>query len=421
MPTLEELRQKHYANQDQQDTAEQPTTPAPSRPSLDDLWKKHKGNGDADVATTEPADKLPPLEVKGIDWGRAIGNIPKDAIQNIVDLKHLFTKEGIVGVGKFLDEITSVTRWGSGKKEFPVLNSIKGFYAQNYDIRSAEGRDRFYRYVEEHPAQFASDLVGLASTLFAPGLGAGIKVPVASNLASKLNASKHLAAKAVRGSARLGEAVVDPLSAGGRLIGGMFDRKHHTHKLGDAVSDPHFVFAKAHMDSSVAVATNKIIDEGIHPSKIPDFIQKEIREQNQKLPGFYSDREIQILTGWGKLLSEFTLSRKGRAKQLISKGRQFYKEYKGLLGGLGGVAYGGFDMALLGFIADIGIRKAASYFKVKPNDFIRDMYPILDNSAKRIWTSTGRGLQRGARLGEYNEQEARKQQAIDQLRGGGLQ
>ena len=213
--------------------------------------------------------------------------------------------------------------------------------------------------MQEHPTQFLSDMVGIVASIVSPGAGVGIKAGKATDLVTKLNASKHLAAKTIRGAARVGEVAIDPasaigrasarpLAATGRFIADKIKTKQQPrgadypprdrvadwieggvgskHKLSDAVTGydgkayASNVFPDNQKLSGIATTVQKSIMDGTPPNKISKVIDDEINRKNKTTPGFYNLDEIRQLKAYGEILSKFKSGYKLKFKQWTIKG-----------------------------------------------------------------------------------------------------
>lgn len=187
--------------------------------NLQDAIRETQPSIDLAEATRQTEASTEPFQWD-FNWGNMLKNIP-GSVGRIWEetASAAFTQEGRAAIGQLVKEAGMLgkviaqkdpaTMAGElGKSEFKLLPQTFKFYAENYNITTREGREKFQRYVEENPAEVLADAISIAS------MGAGQASKVA--LISKLNASKYM--KPVRFAGAVVEGAVDPTSIVPRAI-----------------------------------------------------------------------------------------------------------------------------------------------------------------------------------------------------------
>ena len=146
-----------------------PSTPVPSDNMFDE--------GDP-VSPTPAVD----ISTYDFDWGKMISNFPKDVGNIWKDTGKFFTSwEGVRGLGRFGKEVGTIALSARNPEylarlmlsgELEITRQLFKHYTDNYNITTGAGRARFKKYVEEHPAEFLSDIISLATGVSGKALNA---------------------------------------------------------------------------------------------------------------------------------------------------------------------------------------------------------------------------------------------------------
>ena len=372
---------------------------------------------------TEHIPRAKKSNIRPIDWGKAFGNIPRDAIQNIMDLRHLPSASVMLpSLAKEL-LLLPTALFNKNKGKFPILSSIEQFYANNYDIRTARGRDRFNRYVEEHPTQFLSDIVAIGSSVFVPAIGAGLKGTKVAGLVQKLNASQHLA-KATRGTARVIEAGIDPASAVGRLGADKLSnlRAKNKIKFEDKTSlvpdDPRTGVLPLFGNKGIAKIDDfdkNILNDAWKDGFKPDALKKYLKQNPTVQMKIVTESNQLDIHQLAELLASNTTSSK--LKSAIRRGTIIASKIPPGVGTAVTGALGQFTQwqyYLIGITADF-INWRLPKDVALPKWFYREP-PGWKEFAKKAGVTIGRSAQRRGRIMEEQE----KQAIIERFRGDNL-
>ena len=192
--------------------------------SPEELWDEtHKTPEDP----SEPVTDTRSSNLLDTDFIKALKNFPKSVANIWTDTAKIpFTAEGRKGILQLAKEVGILTTVGGAiatgggaaatgrlmeSGQLKAVPEIFKFYGENYDITSKDGRRKFMDYVENHPAEFAADAIGVLSM----GAGAASKIPKTAGLVNKLNANKYLkpVAKVGRAAFKGVEYVTEPGSA----------------------------------------------------------------------------------------------------------------------------------------------------------------------------------------------------------------
>ena len=303
-------------------------------------------------------------------WKQMFANIPKDVINQWKDLRAAVTPEGASIIGNLLKEVgtggkpinrlkmrapTAYARLMETSPELaatetPTLDAIAQFYEDNYDLASAEGRERFQKYLEEHPVAVAADMIAIASMA-----GGGALVGASTKT---LGATKYL-----KPIARAAEFAVDPGAAIGRTFGDI----GKTIKFDDAFLEDMLVSAVADIEAS----GRKLSDTDL-----------------QKLYDAFSAGDIPIDDPWRK--------RPTFPKGYINAGKNFLRQHDLLkyIGFAAGAKIGDIEAAAIGYIVGtLGDKVANKLLGNNPRLIeyvIKQPYKFL----KPASVGTGRATQR---------------------------
>lgn len=167
------------------------------------------GGDPLDTAIDEVIEQKPastePFEWD-FNWGKMLKNFPGSVGRIWADTaKAALTKEGRAALGQLTKEVGQMATAGAASnpalaRDMTVLPQLFQFYAENYNIFTGEGREKFQKYVEENPAEVLADAISVASM----GAGAAAKL----SLLPRLNASRHLIT-----AGKIVETAVDPTAA----------------------------------------------------------------------------------------------------------------------------------------------------------------------------------------------------------------
>ena len=103
-------------------------------------WQKlQQEEAEEPKTLTEPPTQTPkePFD-HDFSWGKMAKNIVPSMIQNIEDLKHL--PGAVKAIPQLANELLSIGRLDNREGKFPLLNGIKDFYKQNYNLATSEGQ-----------------------------------------------------------------------------------------------------------------------------------------------------------------------------------------------------------------------------------------------------------------------------------------
>ena len=458
MPTKEEMKQSYPKDINSPpvivDQVEQPPS--------DDLEKMRQSYRETVGATSQEDNNLnvltePPRQPEpqrqltqepfdyDFSWAKMAKNIIPSMVKNIEDLKHL--PGALTALPQLGKELLHVGKLEDREGQFPLLNGIKDFYKENYNIFSAEGQQRFQKYVEEHPTQFLADMVGIVATIIAPGVGLAAKTSKGVALANKLNASNHLLAKGVtkaiktgkdiaskrglRGTARVLEVGLDPLSAGARLgenkLSNLFAKNKikFEDKTSQTPSEQRWAGVQDLFGTDKAAQLfefdHKIFNDAWKDGFKPDALKKHLKKVKP-------EEQITLPFDKSRTIYEFAdvLARNTTPANFwrtIKRGSELVSKFPiGSALGMAGTATGGFtqwhyfiigssaDFINWAFIPkDVGLPK---WFYKEPHGW--------KAFTKKMAVTTGRGLQRGSRIMEEQQKELEKQRTLRRMRGGDL-
>lgn len=401
MPSNEELEQLYDKHQ-QRTVAPSPKPDA----ALEELYEKHQQQ--ALPMLTEPPKSAPKVQEAPFkfSWGRMAGNILPDLIRNIEDLKHLIKPESAKAVGNLIKELAAIgISRGRTKMPTPTLNAISDFYKTNYNITSSEGQ----KYIEEHPAQVASDLIAIA-TMAGAGLGKlGVNAP---KLVNTLKASNHFAPKVARGAAQVIEGAVDPGAAIGRQVSKV--AAFWKSKKSPAFTDGFDYLQKAQTlgkEKNITINDQILIDawaDGFEPKALQKHIDSRGVLIHDDLRQMLAGNTHIDLVDLGERLAKYT--KPADFKRAIEIGKNRIKDFPGLFSMIGGGVTGlsgEWAYFVLGVAGDL-FRSGPSG-KVEIPQWVYKEPPGWAEKVKQYGINTGRGLQRGSRI---KEERARGQNII---------
>ena len=444
-----------------------PTVTTPEEEAA--IWEGTKPEGDA------------PFE-HDFNWGKMLGNVLPNAIKNIKDLGAIFTPRSLHTVLKLSGELTSMTRQPYSPVaggSTPTFNAIVEFYANNYDLVSAEGRERFQKYLEENPLDVLSDAVaivsgvggaGLTATKMLKPIGAGIGAGIGAvkggvqgavkggvkgaqagiktgrvtgadtgfgtgfgiggkidQVVGDVKTHNTRGAKAVRGAARIGEAVVDPGAAVGRTLGkipGAIRTKNTDFK------DLYKVLELDTTDLGVDNFSELVkegIDAGYKPQEMWKFFDEKIEAETGIKNASKSRDGIAMLdvnlraelSVIGQLMKELDTTNMTKIRQFTETGKQFAGKYAGLLASLGGVGasirFNDWTYAIIGAIGGMVTEGWTRNLRKKEIELIFKKAPEWGQAVKMASTNVGRAGQRAGRISEDRKKQMNARDPLFQL------
>ena len=449
--------------------------------SLEDAYKEV-------IGPKPQAEQEPASLDHDFNWGKMAGNILPDIIQNVQDLKHLADPKTYKALGLLVAESVAAAkeprqrrqrrslenrstrrlfsrtndpnlsdkRSLKGNYQTPVLDAVGKFYQDNYDLTTSEGQQRWQKYVEEHPAQFASDVVAIAAALVAPA-AAGSAIVKGSKigrlgkaqveiLKKTLKAdSDHLIAKGAIGTyrkikgtpkaigqskiaravARIGEGAIDPGAAIGRsgsdIASYAFSKRRQP-----------FTDGTGYLRSTDK--TGKRFEPNINPSDqilldawqdgfTPDALKKHINKDgvviDDNLRQQFFGNTADDLIDLGERLSKYTT--RASWKKAAAIGAKRLAEFGvGKGAGLASIlaGFGSWQHLVAGMITDSAFKKIFANIDTIPEWVYREP-PGWQATAKTWGLITGRAGQRGSRIKEYAERQNR-QESIQRMRNRDL-
>lgn len=326
--------------------------------------------GDTATTTTQPKESLTEAFERvstgkfehDFSVSKMISNILPDAIKQWEDLSSVVEnpKESAKGMLQLFGELLAIPTTqpsildteGARPEilpESPMLESIVKYYGDRYDLTSAEGREKFQYYVENHPVEFTSDVVGILG-LLAGGAGA-VSTSAKAGLTA-LNANKYL--KPLRAAGRVAEYAIDPGAALGRALG----------------------------DATQYLASKK--------KRIPNATQ----EQIEALKKFAAEDGVdpsEILV----------LYNKSKIRDFMNKGRLLLNRFQNVpgMGGIGGgLITGQWEYFVAGMLGEVVLRAIAESDPSKLVAILQYPPPAWSGVAAELSKQAGRATQRGVRV-----------------------